>query len=54
MIPPSTQDANLVRIRLSEDVLDVIWTSNVRSIYVLCPGRLRFLQFIPHYYIFIN
>ena len=31
-----TQDVNLTYIRRSEDVLDVFWTSYVRSIYVLC------------------
>ena len=25
-------------MRLSEDLQDVFWTSNIRSIYVLCPG----------------
>ena len=31
-----TQDVNQTYIRRSEDVLDVFWTSYVRSIYVLC------------------
>ena len=30
------QDVNFTHIRCSEDVLDVFWTSYVRSIYVLC------------------
>ena len=36
--PPHThtQDVNWTYIRRSEDVLDVFWTSYVRSIYVLC------------------
>ena len=33
---PSIQDVNSTYIRRSEDVLDVFWTSYVRSIYVLC------------------
>ena len=33
---PQTQDVNWTYIRRSEDVLDVFWTSYVRSIYVLC------------------
>ena len=33
---PSTQDVNWTYIRRSEDVLDVFWTSYVRSVYVLC------------------
>ena len=32
----STQDVSWTYIRRSEDVLDVFWTSYVRSIYVLC------------------
>ena len=40
---PSTQDANWTYIRRSEDVQDVLWTSYVRSIYVLCLlGNLRY------------
>ena len=36
---PQTQDVNWTYIRRWEDVLDVFWTSYVRSIYVLClPG----------------
>ena len=27
-------------IKRSEDVLDVYWTSYVRSMYVLCPGAI--------------
>ena len=33
---PKTQDVNWTYIRRSEDVLDVLWTSYVRLIYVLC------------------
>ena len=33
---PQAQDVNWTYIRRSEDVLDVFWTSYVRSIYVLC------------------
>ena len=33
---PSRQDVNWTYIRRSEDVLDLFWTSYVRSIYVLC------------------
>ena len=32
----SAQDVNSTYIRRSEGVLDVFWTSYVRSIYVLC------------------
>ena len=32
------QDVNLTYIRRSEGVLNVLWTSYVRKIYVLCPG----------------
>ena len=35
---PWTQDANWTYIRGSEHIQDVLWTSYVRSIYVLCPG----------------
>ena len=35
-LPTHTQDVNWTYIRRSEDVLDVFWTSYVRSIYVLC------------------
>ena len=35
---PLTQDVNWAYIRHSEDVLDVFWTSYVRSINVLSPG----------------
>ena len=35
-ISPKTQDVNWTYIRRSENVQDVIWTSYVRSIYVLC------------------
>ena len=38
MTPPWTQDVNQTYILLLEGVLDVFWTSYVRSIYVLCPG----------------
>ena len=37
--------------RRSEDVLDVFWTSFVRSIYVLCPGGTRYSGF---YYMLIR
>ena len=37
---PQTQDVNWTYIRRWEDVLDVFWTSYVRSIYVLCLRRL--------------
>ena len=33
---PQTQNASWTYIRRSEDVLDVFWTSCVRSVYVLC------------------
>ena len=33
---PLTQHVNWTYIRRSEDVLDVFWTSYVRSVYVLC------------------
>ena len=36
LVTPQTQDANWTYIRRSEDVRDVFWTSNARSIYVLC------------------
>ena len=35
-LTPWTQDVNWTYIRRSEDVLDVCWTSYIRSIYVLC------------------
>ena len=42
------QDINWTYIRRSEIVLDVFWTSYVRSIYILCPGgtflRKAFIQ----------
>ena len=37
-ISPKTQGVKRTYIRHSKDVLDVFWTSYVRSIYVLCPG----------------
>ena len=35
---PWTQDVNWTQIRHLEDILDVFWTSYVRSVYALCPG----------------
>ena len=35
---PWTQNVNQIYIRCSEEFLDVFETSDVRSIYVLCPG----------------
>ena len=35
-IPVDTQNVNWTYIRSSEDILDVFWTSYVRSMYVLC------------------
>ena len=35
-LTPYTQEVNWTYIRRSEDVLDVFWTSYVRSIYALC------------------
>ena len=36
IVTPQTQDINWTYIGRSEDILDVFWTSYVRSIYVLC------------------
>ena len=36
LLSPLTQGVNWTYIRRSEDVLDVFWTSYVRSFYVLC------------------
>ena len=33
------QDVSWTFTRRSEDTQDVFWTSYVRSVYVLCPGR---------------
>ena len=38
LLPPWTQDVDWTYIRRSKDVLDVSWTSYVRSIYALCPA----------------
>ena len=44
---PWTQYVNWTYIRRSEDVLDVFWTSYIRSIYVLCPeGHFQKYSFI--------
>ena len=37
-----TQDVNWTNTRHSEDVLNLLWTSYVRSIYVRCPVGSRF------------
>ena len=46
IISPQTQDVNWTYIRRSEDVLDVFWTSYVRSIYVLCLWGKKVLKAI--------
>ena len=35
---PWTQDVNWTYLRRSEEVEDVVWTSCVRPVSVLCPG----------------
>ena len=41
---PWTQDLSWTYIRCSEDVLDVLWTSYVRSICVICSGGSMFFS----------
>ena len=50
--PRKTQDVNWTYIRRSEDVLDVFWTSYVRSVYVLGLRGGAFIEFllIPEYF----
>ena len=38
---PQTQEVNWTCIRHTEDVLNIFWTSYVRSIYVLCLRRIK-------------
>ena len=45
LVTPQTQDVNWTYIRRSEDAQDVLWTSYVRLIYVLC---LRGIWFPPN------
>ena len=45
LLSQSTQDVNWTHIGRSEDVLDVFWTSYVRSIYVLCRLGWLFINF---------
>ena len=40
ILTPWVQDVNWAYLRRSEDVLDIFWTSDVHSIYVLCPGGM--------------
>ena len=40
ILTPWAQDVNWTYVRLSEDVLDIFWTSYIHSIYVLCPGGM--------------
>ena len=41
---PWAQDVNWTYIRRSEDILEVFWTSYVRSIYVLCSGGKKLID----------
>ena len=43
---PWTKDVNWTYIRSWQEVLDLFWTSYVRSTYVLCPGDTIFLSVI--------
>ena len=49
---PWAQDVNGTYIRRSENVLDVFWTSCVRSIYVLCPGGNFLILFLKIWRLF--
>ena len=50
-IPVDTQNVNWTYIRSSEDILDVFWTSYVRSMYVLClRGFLSKVKFDKFYW----
>ena len=41
---PWAHDENWTYKRRSEEVQDIFWTSNVRSVYILCPGGLGYSE----------